>query len=228
MCIVVHSMVDHFIAELMTPPRRLSFVEYGAPHQSCGHGDCGDWHSFVNAEVRHALAFNLVDRVIIATSQNAEGDLGDVAFVCEGVNASEIVHGLLQTSELSLDEDTVFYCGSSEWRIGRCGSEIPSVCVNCMNACTDIGSDDTINCAASNSTTIFIIDLVDIYNSKESDSTGGESTAGLRSQWMWVGLVACITFAFVLWGLYTAWGKFAGEGQRIYPEFKNVQCHDCS
>ena len=160
-------------AFLSTHSDHLHVVEY--PRNSageCGGDNCFHLNNFVEEELRDNQNAGLkeVSAITMTTSTATYGDLSVGAKTCTGSTAVKIVDALIQASLSPFSPDSVveFQCDSHIWKLGDCGSEHASICVDCANPCTDRGSADTLNCfTTDNMMKVLVVDLVPITECKQ-------------------------------------------------------------
>jgi len=159
---------------LSTHSDKSSFTQY--PENS--EGDClrinkfNAWNSFINGKVRDELndEHRRVTGVTISTSAATTGDLNVEAKTCSGSVAGDIMQTLTDTEPFNNNLYKAYICNGDDWKVGRCGNDgCPSICVNCYNPCTDVGSNDTLNCIDTDSMTVLVVDFEDVFEKHNNE-----------------------------------------------------------
>ena len=156
-------MVDALLA---THPGALSYTEY--PEGSEGDCDveisCTLWNIFVQRDLQKELnnRNRQVAKISFISTAATTGDLSQHAQVCEGSIVRVMLDSLIQSSKSQGNHHYEAYlCNGNTWKVGACGADFPSICVNCANPCTGVGSEDTLNCVHTSNMKVVVIDFID-------------------------------------------------------------------
>ena len=124
---------------------------------------CSLWHNFVNDEMRREMknSQRIVANVTISTTPATTGNLNNMSRTCGGSSAKSIMDALTETVPFNNNLYEAFNCNGAVWKVGRCGSEFPSICVNCDNPCTDSKDNHLLNCLDNTSMKVFVADFID-------------------------------------------------------------------
>ena len=161
-------MVSEYLGENpSTATKRSSYSDIYTNGRS-DVGSCGEWESFVSADVALKLIDYVPVKLTLISSGSMDQDLNTTALVCEGSRFTSadaldrIVAALRDTSTLNSDTFTTFACNNTEWKVGACSSGLPAVCVNCANPCLETGRNYTLNCeggATDDALNVIILDF---------------------------------------------------------------------
>lgn len=121
-------------------------ISYKSSSKSVGTDGYKEWVSFLNIELTQLLFSHIPSRLILSHSNiNHNYRAECIRSRAQQDIIDRIVEDLLSFSRIVGDNSfTPFICNGTEWKVGHCALNPPTLCVNCSNPCTSEHLNNTM------------------------------------------------------------------------------------